>query len=252
MNPHPAHPPSSHRPKAVVGTLARPAHEDALDGVAGSTRLNSLNPSLLSDLLRFSNGAAVDAPVDLLAVLAAAVRHNRSLRIVLSPGAPPERVVLTVYPPVRLAHCGVPLVSLLSERLTDWRVRSVEPAQYPRPDASDRLSDPHLYTPLPELLWTLALRGAREDLLPEISGVAAYRVAPSANLRPLGLTGTLAGAADRLRRQTTNLREIARWPGFDRPRAQRFLNGLYLQAALVVTRSHPAATNDGWQGGVVR
>ena len=43
------------------------------------------------------------------------------------------------------------------------------------------------------------------------------------------------------------LREIATWPGFDRERAMRMLNGLYLHAALMVSRTHPAAINDDWQ-----
>jgi hypothetical protein len=50
----------------------------------------------------------------------------------------------------------------------------------------------------------------------------------------------------RLRVQTSNLREMATWPGFDRERAMRLLNALYLQAGLIVSRTHPAATNDGW------
>jgi hypothetical protein len=50
----------------------------------------------------------------------------------------------------------------------------------------------------------------------------------------------------RLKRATTNLREIADWPGFDRARATRLLNALYLQSGLMVSRTHPAATNEGW------
>ena len=32
-------------------------------------------------------------------------------------------------------------------------------------------------------------------------------------------------------------------------RAARLLNGLYLQAGLMVSRTHPAATNEGWFSG---
>ncbi len=39
---------------------------------------------------------------------------------------------------------------------------------------------------------------------------------------------------------------MARWPGFDRDRAMRLLNALYLQAGLIVSRTHPAATSDSW------
>jgi hypothetical protein len=53
----------------------------------------------------------------------------------------------------------------------------------------------------------------------------------------------------RLKREAVNLRELSQWPGFDRERAMRLLNGLYLQAGLMVSRTHPAATNDGWTSG---
>jgi hypothetical protein len=91
----------------------------------------------------------------------------------------------------------------------------------------------------------LALRGSREALLPEIAGVAAYRVTPGVDLKSLDLAGSLGAAVARLRQQATPLREIAGWPGFDRGRASRLLNGLYLQSALMVTRTHPSAIGDG-------
>jgi hypothetical protein len=49
-----------------------------------------------------------------------------------------------------------------------------------------------------------------------------------------------------LHRESANLREMSEWPGLNRGRAMRLLNALYLQAALMATRTHPAATNDGW------
>ncbi len=106
------------------------------------------------------------------------------------------------------------------------------------------VGDPALYHPLPVLSWEIALRGARSELLPEIAGRAAYRVSPGAALRQLALTGTLADAVARLKREATHIRDIARWPGFDDERARRLLNALYLQAALIVSRTHPAATGD--------
>ncbi|MBC7938466.1 MAG: hypothetical protein H7Z19_01670, partial [Chitinophagaceae bacterium] len=66
----------------------------------------------------------------------------------------------------------------------------------------------------------------------------------------LGLSGTLAAAVTRLRRENANLRDLSNWPGFDRSRATRMLNGLYLQAALMVSRTHPAATSEGWASGL--
>ena len=62
--------------------------------------------------------------------------------------------------------------------------------------------------------------------------------------------GALKAAIDRLRRQTANLTEIASWPALDRERATRLLNALYLQAGLMVSRSHPDAVRDSWFGGL--
>jgi hypothetical protein len=42
------------------------------------------------------------------------------------------------------------------------------------------------------------------------------------------------------------LAAIATWPGFDRERASRLMNAIYLQAGLIVSRSHPDAVRDSW------
>lgn len=209
-----------------------------------STRLSSLNPSLMRDLLRFEQGGAGG---ELLEVLAASLRHGRDLLIHLAHHA--QVLPLTLFPSEQLAHCPLPPAQLLDLKLNDLLVLSVEPALLAPPAACGRalVADAALCGPLGPLSWELALRGARDTLLPELAGTAAYRVAPGADLRRLALSGSLAAAVARLRRSTTNLRDIARWPGFDRERAMRMLNGLYLQAALMVSRTHPAATNEGWR-----
>jgi hypothetical protein len=211
------------------------------DGDVGTSRLSSLNPSLAEDLMRFEQRGGDG--LDVLEVMAACVRHSRSLLVQLQEA---ERVVpLTVFPYERLVHCPLRLQTLLAGRLTDLQVLHVEPAvlRPPGHEELSRVGDPDDYAPLGPLLWELALRAARSDLLPEISGMAAYRISPGLVLDGLNLSGSLAAAVERLKRQTTNLREIAEWPGFDRERATRLLNGLYLQAGLMVTRTHPAAKN---------
>lgn len=226
-------------------SLPPPAYEEELlDSVAGGTRLSSLTPSLLADLQRFGSERGGSGALDMLAMLAATVRHSRALRALVQ--IEQHAVPITLFPTARLAHCPLPMVSLLAGRMAEWRLLQVEPAQMAAPGAGELQARSQLYTPLPQLLWAVAQRGARDSLLPEIGGIAAYRVIPSADLRMLELSGALLAAVQRLRRHTTNLREIASWPGFDKPRAQRLLNGLYLQAALLVSRTHPAATNDGW------
>lgn len=211
------------------------------DGDVGTSRLSSLNPSLAEDLMRFEQARKPGVGLELLEVMAACVRHSRSLLLQLQEA---ERVVpLTVFPSERLVHCPLRLETLLAGRLTDLQVMHVEPAVLRPPGHPDLslVGDPDGYAPLGPLLWELAMRGARDELLPEISGMAAYRISPGLDLFGLNLSGSMAAAVERLKRATTNLREISEWPGFDRTRAIRLLNGLYLQAGLMVTRTHPAA-----------
>ena len=198
-----------------------------------STRLAELNPSLLQDLRRFAaDKGPEDAGIDVLEVLAAARRHGRALLLHLLLD---YRVIpLTVRPSDHTLLGPLTLEQLLALRLPDLRVLRVEPAPA-------QPSDDLHHVPLGPVLWEMALRGAREALLPEIGGVAAYRVTPGADFSALQLGGSLAAAVARLRRQATPLKEIASFPGFDHGRATRLLNALYLQSALMITRTHPGA-----------
>jgi hypothetical protein len=204
---------------------------------AGHTRLASLNPSLLQDLQSADPGA--DAPggrsrgLDLMEVLAAALRHNRALQLHLELD---YRVIpLAVWPQARVVQSPLDLDALLALRLPDLRVLLVEPARTAPPAAGT------VPSPLDALLWELALRGAHGTLLAPIAGPAAYRIAPGAELHAMAQGGTLAMALEKLRHHSAPLHDIAGWPGFDTDRAVRLLNALYLQAALIVSRSHLAA-----------
>lgn len=229
-----------------VSAFQRYLEEITQDGEAGSSRLSSLTPSLMQDLSRFDHARRPGEGLEVLEVLAACVRHGCNLLVHLQ--AETRVVPLTVFPTERLAHCPMNMEQLLASRLTDLHVMHVEPAVLRPLGHRDQVmvGDPEHYSPLGPLLWELALRGAREELLPEIAGNAAYRIAPGVEFQALNLMGSLAAAVQRLQRATTNLREISEWPGFDRARATRLLNALYLQAGLMVSRSHPAATNEGW------
>jgi hypothetical protein len=200
------------------------------DGEAGSTRLTSLNPSLLQDLLRFEQQHGPDQGLDMLEVVAAALRHNRALLLHLQ--LEYRAIPLTLLPSSRQLDCPLQLQELLALRLSDLRVLRVEPARALAPEGLPP-------QPLGPLLWELALRGARSELLPEIGGNAAYRVNPGADLGLLDMGGSLAQAVQRLRKLPTPLREVQAWPGFDRDRAMRLLNALYLQSALIVSRATP-------------
>ncbi len=113
----------------------------------------------------------------------------------------------------------------------------------------ERVGDDALYHPLVPLLWAIALHGPRASLLSEIGGTAAYRATNSPASVGVTASGALGSAADRLRRESAALRDVARWPGMSVERASRLLNALYLASLLMVTRAHPAARTQRWLGG---
>jgi len=209
-----------------------------------SSRIASLSPSLRADLSRFE---ADGGSSEVLEVVAACVRHAKRVAIHLQLG---ERVVpLTVFPEERLVHCPLPIEQLLAHALTELRVMHVEPAVLRPPGDSQAalVGEAHLHTPLAPLLWELAMRGGRSELLPEIAGPAVYRITPGMRLTSLPIEAALTSALYRLRSEGATLSEMAEWPGFDRERAVRLLNALYLQAGLMVSRSHPDAINESWK-----
>jgi hypothetical protein len=205
-----------------------------------TSRLSLLGPSLRRDLARFDQQGPRS---ELLEVMAAALRHAAAVTVHLR--LQRSVLTLTAYPKARLVHCALPMEQFLALPLKALQVLRVEGIQPQPPDLLAVSLQPNLqvhYGSLGKVLWELALRGARDELLPEIAGQAAYRVAPTLQLSALGVSGPLASACERLRRRTTTLSDIALWPGFDRERAMRMLNGLYLQPGLMISRTHPAAT----------
>jgi hypothetical protein len=240
--PHPAGSAGARARQAVARAMAH-----ALPGrAAAPTALSSLSPSLMQDLLRFDLDGSPQR--ELLEVLAACLRHTQALAITVSIAQ--QTLTLTVFPLDRLVHCPIPMAEFLAYDLTALQVRQVQPASLRPPGSAEvaRVGNPAMYAPLGPLLWGVALKGGRDTLLPELAGQAAYRVSPGISLGGLDVPGAMANCITRLRRQTCNLREIAGWPGVGPERAMRLLNALYLQSGLIVSRTHPAATNDGWSG----
>ncbi|MEK8053223.1 hypothetical protein AACH10_23410 [Ideonella sp. DXS22W] len=232
-------------PRGLRAAMAAGGRGDAAD--ASATHLSSLSPSMLQDLMRFEKRDGDRR--ELLEVLAAGMRHTQPLAIRLE--APGQEMTLSVYPSDGLVHSQQPVAEFLGSDLSRVQVLHVQPAlSRPPRDAAllARMGQTLGYAPLGPVLWAVALTGARSALLPELAGQAAYRVAPGVNLGGLPMPRVLAACVQRLRRQTSNLREIADWPGLSREGAMRLLNALYLQSALIVSRSHPAATNEGWEG----
>jgi hypothetical protein len=228
------------RASAFQRYLDEMVHEDEAQP---SSRLSQLSPSLRQDLLRFEQDGR---QTELLEVLAACLRHARPLCIHLR--CEEQVVPVTLFPMERLVYCPLSMTDLLTGSLAVLEVMHVEPAllRPPGDPVSSLVRELHLYQPLAPFTWALAMHGAREELLPEIAGLAAYRVAPGLDLRPLSLGGSLRAGIRRLQRCTSNVREMSEWPGFTRGCATRLLNALYLQAGLIVSRTHPAAAHDSW------
>ena len=235
------------RASAYRRYLEEKAAETAPAGI--SSRISSLSPSLRNDLLRFEqDGTGSEA----LEVLAACVRHSKRVTIHFQSGA--VVIPLTVFPREQLVHCPMDMAELIERHLPQLRVMHVEPALLPAPgDGDNPYADRgHLHHPLAPLLWNLALRGRRNELLPEISGPASYRISPTLDISRLPVPPLLVAMIHRLRERSVHLRELSEWPGMDRERAIRLLNALYLQAGLIVSRSHPDAISEKWFGGEPR
>ena len=220
-------------------------------GAVVCPQLAALSPSLMADL---GQGTTHEPRTEPLDVLAACVRHAQPVTVHLQCG---ERAVpLTLFPHERLLHCPVPIDLLLAQRRPELQVIHIEPALLAAPtEAAWRRGRPGPFAvadlcfhPLGAILWDLAWQGGRRELLPEITGSAVYRVSYGLDLGDVAMSGTLLSAVYRLRREPCRLRDIATWPGFDRERAARLLNGLYLQSGLIVSRSHPDAVRESWLG----
>lgn len=230
--------------------------EDGTPHPAASSRLADLSASLWQDLWwtaaapgrpRGDDAAAQDPdrPAghwrDVVQVLAASLRHAQALTVQLACEA---RVVpLTFYPLQRLACCALDIAQFEALRLAELRVLHVEPALLDSPEHPLAAAAGHLARsqPLAPIGWLLALRGPRREVLPELAGALACRRVPGLALQTPGSSGAVAVALERLGQASASLRTIASWPGMDAVRAARLVNGLYLQGALIVSRTHPAA-----------
>lgn len=181
---------------------------------------------------------------DVLEVLAACMRHRQAALLCLRY----DDLVwpVTLFPNEQIYHSPRDLSLAPPESLGSLRVLSCD-APGLRPPGHwmhERVGRLEHYRPLKPLLWHIALHGPRVQLLSEIAGPAAYRATLGRDDRPLA-SGALGPAAERLRRESAPLLEIADWPGMSEDRARRLLNALYLNSALMVMRSHPAARGEG-------
>lgn len=196
----------------------------------------SLGHSFLADLRRFD-----DHPggCGLLPAVAASVRHNLAVALHLW-GDEGQAVTLKVYPRDRWVQCNVDLGTLSEQALASLQFSHAErliPLREATPICSTRGCGP-----LGPLLWQLAMLGPAHALLPEIAGAAMYRLAPAPHINELPMTPVMGQLLSSLRGPPLTVQALARAAGCEATPVHRFLNALYLQSALMVTRSF----SSGW------
>ena len=198
-----------------------------------STVSSTLGSSLLSDLKRFAHepGGA-----ELLAVVAAGVRHARAIVLYLQHAG--SVISLSVLPREQLFHCAIDLCELPPEALARLRLLHVEPELdlmgsrgSPLQPASSRLRA------LGPLLWLLAMHGPRAELLPEVAGPAKYRLSPTWSESGLPIDPILLPLLQRMRHESSSQQALAEWTVPHRLPVRRRLNALYLQPGLIVSRA---------------
>jgi len=222
-------------------------------GSSGFARLSGptvLPTTLLADLRRLD---ADPASSDALEVIAACVRHREAALLCLQHDGLVWPV--TLFPTEQLYHSPRDMTHASLAGLAAVRLLAAEPPGVRPPGhwMHERVGEATHYRPLAPLLWSLALNGPRRELLSDIAGPAAYRLVTGSSGERPHAPGALGSALERLQRESSPLREIARWPGMSTERASRLLNGLYLCGSLLITRTHPRAgtpqeERGGWFG----
>lgn len=213
-------------------------------GTSGFMRLGGptmLPSTLLSDLSKLERGQAQG---DALEVIAACVRHREPALLCLRH----EELVwpVTVFPNEMLYHSPRDMSQASVSGMALLEVLAIEPPGVKPPGhwMYERVGDAAHYRPLAPLLWAMSLYGPRKQPLSEIGGTVAYRATARSAGAEIPVHGAMGSAAERLRRESVSLREIASWPGMNTERAARLLNGLYLSSELIVTRAHAAARSE--------
>lgn len=229
-----------HRRAAMPEPLVLTDVVDTFGGAIGSALRPSsargrstFSPSLMSDLRRFESETS---DCDLLPVLAATVRHATPVALHVHNR---DRVIgLSVFPQQQYYCADIDVCALSNEDTTRLRLMHVAPI--PSTEFAERPRAPRTRIgSLQSLLWSLALYGARDELLPEIAGPARYRMAPGVPLRSLPMEAWTLAVLQQLRGEPMTLDEIVPHALLERRHATRLLNAIYLQGRLMVTRSLP-------------
>lgn len=229
-----------------IGTHERMRAESGRGGAA-QIKGDTVPPTTLTaELLELCRKQRSGDPLE---VVASCVRQGESALIHMR-----HRELVwpvTLFPAQRLYHLTRPIIPSLEQGTCGLEVVAVEPPVLwpPGHPMAERVADPAAYRPLPDLLWWLALRSSRVLPFDEIAGRVAYRLTPDFKPDASAQRGAIGRALQRLRLEVASLPDIAGWPGMDRARTARMLNGVHLQGGLMVLRTHRAAHA---QGGLTR
>ena len=219
---------SAFNPTGFASTLSNEEVE-AKVGSSGSSAI-TLSPSLLLDLKRFAQDPT---EADLLAVVAASVRHGKPLSLALQLDDCPLDV--TLHPQRQIYYGSRDLCTLADEALARVKLLRVEPDADPKALLEGRA---HIGSLRP-MLWHLALRGAQARLLPEIAGPVRCRLALGISLNGLPINGMTKRLIERMKGAPVSVDDLLDGNLQSRTAIQRVWNALYLQSALMVSRTFP-------------
>lgn len=199
-----------------------------------------LSPDMLEALRRLD---ADDGGSELLEVAALCLRLKEPMLLTIAVGG--WAWPITLYPEHGLYRAPIDWSRAPPQGLSQAQLLDCEPALLAPPPlaARQRGTLPNHY-PLAGLTWTLALLGPRATLLRTLARTERFRSTTGGSAASVWrLPGALGSAVARLAGSSASLGEVARWPGLDRARASRLLNGLFLDERLILI-DEPARRSD--------
>lgn len=220
----------------------RHANSGWSDSLMDAHAASVLSPDMLDALRRLGT----DGGSELLEVVALCLRLKEPMLLTIAVGG--WAWPITLYPEHGLYRAPIDWSRAPPQGLARAQLLDCEPALLapPRLASRQRTTPPNHY-PLARLTWTLALLGPRTTPLRTLAHTERFRTTtrttppatPPAATRDATepgwrLPGALGSAVARLAGSSASLGEVARWPGLDRARASRLLNGLFLDERLIL------------------
>jgi hypothetical protein len=201
---------------------------EASDALAGGPP-SLLSSSVLEDLQRFKAEPLLG---NLLAVVAACVRHDKPLSVTLAVDG--QQLALTIHPRRQVFYCAEDLCALGDAAFALLAIERIEPEA----EVQALLGSGLAARPLRPLLWHLAMRGPNAELLPELAGNVRCRMVFGTSLDGLPVERPVRRAILLMKVAPISIDDLLPRARLGRVAAQRVWNALYLQSALMVTRAY--------------